>query len=191
MHRLVLGVCVGVCAAAVAAASAAADSAAVAAGAGSAAVAPSTADGVDSVDDAARVVRRVALADGGTVVVADGDFEARSIGTYSVRLYRDRDLADFQSGTIQRRDGVIDAVRLADLDGSGDEQLVVIVRSVGTGGYLSAQAFSLEDGRVEARSKVADLPKDADPIAAMTKATKSDATLGKGKYHGPTEGVRH
>jgi hypothetical protein len=141
--------------------------------------------------DGDRYVQKIALPDGQTAVVAEGDLEARSIGTYSVRLYGDADLAGFESGTIRPREGVIEDVRVADLDGKGDEQIVVIVRSVGTGGFLSAQAFSFDNGRVEARSKVVDLPKDADPIAAMTKTTKSDKTLGKGQYHGPTEGARH
>ena len=141
--------------------------------------------------DSERYAQKIALPDGRTAVVAEGDLEARSIGTYSVRLYRDADLAQFESGTIEERNGTIEDVRVADLDGKGDNQLVVVVRSVGTGGYLSAQAFSFDNGRIEARSKVADLPKDADPIAAMTKTTKSDKTLGKGQYHGPTEGVRH
>jgi hypothetical protein len=138
-----------------------------------------------------RYARAIALPDGWTAVVAEGDLEARSIGTYSVRLYRDAELTTYESGLIAPRDGVVEDVRIADLDGKGDEQLVVIVRSVGSGGYLSAQAFAFDKGRLEARSRVADLPKDADPIAAMTKTTKSDKTLGKGEYHGPTEGVRH
>jgi Periplasmic lysozyme inhibitor of I-type lysozyme len=141
--------------------------------------------------DADRYARATALPDGQTVVVAEGDLEARSIGTYSVRLYRDSDLTSFESGLIVGRDGTIEDVRVVDLDGKGREQLVVIVRSAGTGGYVSAQAFAFDDGRIQARSKVTDLPKDADAIAAMTKTTKSDQTLGKGKYHGPTEGVRY
>jgi len=141
--------------------------------------------------DTERFAQKLALPDGQTAVVAEGDLEARSIGTYSVRLYRDADLVQFESGMIKARDGVVEAVRIADLNGKGDNQLIVIVRSVGTGGYVSAQAFSFDNGRIEARSKVADLASDADPIAAMTKTTKSDTTLGKGKYHGPTEGVRY
>jgi len=144
-----------------------------------------------AVADADRYVQKIALPDGQTAVVAEGDLEARSIGTYSVRLYRDADLARYESGIIAPRNGTIEAVRVADLNGKGDGQLVVVVRSVGTGGYLSAQAFAFDNGRIEARSKVTDLPKDADPIAAMTTTTKSDKTLGKGQYHGPTEGARH
>ena len=140
--------------------------------------------------DAERYARAIALPGGRTAIVAEGDLEARSIGTYSVRIYRDAALMTYESGLIAPRDGVVEDVRIADLDGKG-EQLVVIVRSVGSGGYLSAQAFEFDGGRLEARSKVSDLPKDADPIAALTKTTKSDKTLGKGEYHGPTEGVRH
>jgi hypothetical protein len=137
-----------------------------------------------------RFVQKVALPDGQAVVIAEGDLEARSIGTYAVRLYSASDTTFYQSGLIAKRDGSIDSVGLADLDGKGEQQLVVIVRSAGSGGYLSAQAFSFDDERIEARSHVENLAKDADPIAALTHTTKSDKVLGKGKYHDPNAGAR-
>lgn len=136
-----------------------------------------------------RFVQKLALPDGQAVVVAEGDLEARSIGTYTVRLYSSDDTTRYLSGVIAVRDGSIESIRLADLDGRG-EQLVVIVRSAGSGGYLSAQAFSFEGKRIEARSHVENLAKDADPVAALTRTTKSDKVLGKGKYHDPNAGAR-
>jgi hypothetical protein len=137
-----------------------------------------------------RFVQKLALPDGQAVVVAEGDLEARSIGTYAVRLYSSDDTTFYLSGLIAKRDGGIETVRLADLDGKGEQQLVVVVRSAGTGGYLSAQAFSFADKRIEARSHVENLPKDADPVAALTHTTKSDKVMGKGKYHDPNAGAR-
>ena len=64
-------------------------------------------------------------------------------------------------------------------------QLVVIVRSAGTGGYLSAQALSLANNHIEVRSHVDGLPKDADPVAALTHTTYADKVMGKGKYYDP------
>lgn len=137
-----------------------------------------------------RYVRKLALPDGQTAVIAEGDYEARSIGTYTVRLYTSDDTTFYLSGVIAKRDGSIEDVRLADLDGKGEQQLVVIVRSAGSGGYLLAQAFAVSDKRIEVRSYVENLPNDADPVAALTRTTKSDKVMGKGKYHDPNAGAR-
>ncbi len=137
-----------------------------------------------------RYVRKIGLPDGQTVVIAEGDYEARSTGTYTVRLYASRDTAFYASGVILPRDGTIEDVRLADLDGSGVRQLVVIIRSAGTGGYLSAQALSFTGKRIEVRSHVSGLPKDADAVAALTRTTHVDTVVGKGKFHDPNGGAR-
>jgi hypothetical protein len=39
----------------------------------------------------ARFVQKLALPGNQTVVIAEGDFESRSIGSYSIRLYSTRD----------------------------------------------------------------------------------------------------
>ncbi len=137
-----------------------------------------------------RFVQKVTLPSGQTAVIAEGDCEARSLGSYSVRLYRDGDATFYQAGVILEREGTIEAVRLADLDGDGRDDMVVVMRSVGSGGYVAAQAFSVANNRIEARSSVKDLPADADPVAALTKTTKSDKVKGRGKYHDPVGGAR-
>jgi hypothetical protein len=136
-----------------------------------------------------RYVKKIAVPGNQTVIVAEGDFEARSIGSYSVRLYAN-DTTIYESGVLLQRDGTIEDVRLADIDGDKKEELIVIVRSAGTGGYQSAQAFSLSDNRVEARTQVTNLPADADPVAALDKTHRSDKVMGKGKYHDPNAGAR-
>ncbi len=137
-----------------------------------------------------RFVQKMTLPSGQTAVIAEGDCEARSLGSYSVRLYRDGDATFYQSGLILERDGTIESVHLADLDGDGRDEMVVVMRSAGSGGYVAAQAFSVANNRIEARSSVKDLPADADPVAALTKTTKSDKVKGRGEYHGPVGGVR-
>ena len=141
--------------------------------------------GLSAAESNDRFVRELALPDGRAVVVAEGDLEARSIGSYAVRLYASADATSYSDGVILQRDGTIEDVRLADLDGKGKLQMVVIVRSAGTGGYLSAQAFSFTNKQIEVRSHVENLPKDADPVAALTRTTRSDFVIGKGKYHDP------
>ena len=95
----------------------------------------------------------------------------------------------YATGVILERDGTIEAVRLADLDGDGRDEMVVVVRSVGSGGtsrhgasdYQQADRGALErEGPAE----------DADPVAALTKTSRADKVKGKGKYHDPVGGAR-
>ena len=123
-----------------------------------------------------RFVRKIKLPSELTAVVAEGDFEARSIGSFTVRLYSTEnaqpgdDTTFFVGGIICERDGTIEKVKIADIDGSGKPDLIVTVRNVGTGQYLSAYAFAVDTRRVWLRATVTDLAKDADPIAALKKA---------------------
>ena len=59
-----------------------------------------------------RFITKVKLPSGQTAVVAEGDFEARSIGSFSIRLYDASAEGDettfFRSGLIRPRDGVIE-----------------------------------------------------------------------------------
>jgi len=118
-------------------------------------------------------VQKLALATGQTAVVAEGDFEARSIGSYSVRIYStqsaqpDDDITFFSSGVIRARDGTIEKVFLAELGNEGPPSLVVVIRSAGSGGYLSADAFTIGKNEVVLRASVSGLAANADPIAAL------------------------
>jgi len=124
-----------------------------------------------------RFVQKINLPAGLTAVVAEGDFEARSIGSFTVRLYSAEhaqpgdDTTFFVGSIVRERDGSIERIELADIDGDDKPELIVTVRNAGTGQYLSAQAFGFDKKRVWLRAAVADLAKDADPIAALKKAT--------------------
>jgi hypothetical protein len=126
-----------------------------------------------------RFVRKVKLPSELTAVVAEGDFEARSIGSFTVRLYSTEnaqpgdDTTFFVGGVICERDGSIEEVKLADIDGNGKPDLIVTVRNVGTGQFLSAYAFAVDTGRVWLRATATDLAKDADSIAALKKAKRN------------------
>jgi hypothetical protein len=123
-----------------------------------------------------RFVSKLTLPTGNTVVVAEGDFEARSIGSFSLRLYEAAAAPDettfFTSGLVCARDGVIEKVILADVDGDQQQEIVVIARSVGTGNYLSAQAFAVVKDKLIFRDLVEGLAADADPVAALRKSRK-------------------
>ena len=121
-------------------------------------------------------VQKLALASGQTAVVAEGDFEARSIGSYSVRIYATKsaqsndDTAFFSAGVVRARDGTIEKVFLADLGNDGPLSLVVAIRSAGSGGYLSADAFTIGKNTVVLRASVSGLAANADAVAALKSA---------------------
>jgi Periplasmic lysozyme inhibitor of I-type lysozyme len=124
-----------------------------------------------------RFVSKLRLPTGKTIVVAEGDLEARSMGSFSVRLYEAAAAEDettfFISGLVHARDGVVEKVMLADVDGDqGQEEIVVIARSAGTGNYLSAQAFAVAGDKLSLRAAVEGLAADADPVAALRKSSK-------------------
>ncbi len=125
-----------------------------------------------------RFVQNLTLPTGQMIVVTEREFEPRSVGSYSVRLYSAANprfpMDDFQAGLVQARDGYLDRTVLADIDGDQHKEVIVIARSAGTSGYLSAQAFSIGTSTIVLRSSVADLPANADPIAALGQALAAD-----------------
>jgi hypothetical protein len=118
-----------------------------------------------------RFITKVKLPSGQTAVVAEGDFEARSIGSFSVRLYDAAPPGDettfFSAGIVRSRDGTVEKVMLADVDDDLQPEIIVLVRSTGTGGHLSAHAFAVDKQRLIFRAAVEGLPSDAQPIAAL------------------------
>ena len=120
-----------------------------------------------------RFVQKLALPTGQTAVVAEGEFEARSIGSYSVRVYSTQsaqpndDTTFFSAGVIRARDGTVDRIFLADLGNDGASSLVVAIRSAGSGGYLSADAFTIGKNTVVLRASVSGLAGNADPVVAL------------------------
>jgi len=123
-------------------------------------------------DDSSRVIKK-ALFPGSQkiVVVAEGDFEPRSVGSYSLRVYAGTDARfpydKFIVGIVRPRDGTVEDVRLSDLDYDGVLDIVVILRSVGTGSYLSADGFRLRGTILRLLGSVSGLAKDADPVRAL------------------------
>jgi hypothetical protein len=109
------------------------------------------------------------------LVVAEGDFEPRSIGSYSVRIYSganpDFPVDEYVIGVIRPRDGVIERVQFQDL-GRGVPETIVIIRSAGSRGYLSADAFSYAGKSLKLVASVAGLARDADPIPALIQEIK-------------------
>jgi hypothetical protein len=132
-------------------------------------VAVSTALGAD---EDSRSVRKATLPGASTiVVVAEGDFEPRSVGSYSLRVYAGTNPRfphdDFIAGMVRPRDGTVEDVTFSDLDGDGVPDIIVVIRSAGTGAYLSADGFRLQGKVLTLLASVSGLAKDADPIRAL------------------------
>jgi len=108
---------------------------------------------------------------GQTLIVEEGGFEARSIGSFSVRLYEAAAAPDettfFIAGLIRARDGVVEKTLLTDINGDQQQELIIIVRSVGTGSYQSAHAFAVKSDTLVFLCAVEGLASDADPVAAL------------------------
>ena len=124
-----------------------------------------------------RFIGRLTLPSRQTVVVAEGDAEARSTGSFSVRLYDAAAAGDettfFRAGLVRPRDGTVERLLLADIDGDRVVEIVVIVRSAGSGGYLSAQAFTFDAERLVLRAAVEGLPPAVDVITALQREARN------------------
>ena len=108
------------------------------------------------------------------VVIDEGAAEPRSIGSYAVRLYDGRrgaaDHDAYLTGTVRPRDGTLAKIDFADLDGDNAPELVVVMQSAGSGGYLAADAFRLRYGVLSRVAGVEGLAPSADVVSALRKA---------------------
>lgn len=107
------------------------------------------------------------------VLVSENTLEPRSVGSYTVNTYLvvnpEQRYDRFISGLVMSRNGFVEAIKMVDLNSDGDKELVVIIRSVGTGNYLSADAFDINRDSLTFLKTVTGLAADANPVSALTK----------------------
>ena len=119
----------------------------------------------------------IRLLTGEYVVVTEGEFEPRSIGSYSLRVYSASNpqfpYDVYLAGIIRPRDGVVEWLARHDLDHDGTEEIIVVIRSAGTGGYLSADAFQYRNRQLGLMVSVEGLRKHADPVRALENTFRS------------------
>jgi len=137
-------------------------------------------------DGGARVVKSAPLPDArATIVVAEGDFEPRSVGSYSIRAYAAADARfpydRFLAGAVRPRSGVIEELRIADVNGDGTADIIVVMRAAGTGGHRSADAFRLQGRALRLLGSVSGLAKDADPVRALTTRLQAGSSTNEPK----------
>jgi hypothetical protein len=110
------------------------------------------------------------------VVADEGEGEPRSTGSYALRLYKSGDPSYpfdvFVGGAVRARDGTLEALKFADLNRDGKNEIIVVVRSAGSGGYLSADAFRLQKGALVLAASKSGLPADDDPVAELAGGRK-------------------
>ncbi|HEY9035287.1 MAG TPA: PliI family lysozyme inhibitor of I-type lysozyme [Pseudomonadales bacterium] len=122
--------------------------------------------------DAPRFLQAVAVPDSSaTVIVAEGEQEPRSVGSYSIRLYGGANAKaptdDFQAGIVRPRDGTVESVRFAEFDNDDTQEVVVTVRSAGSGGYQSADVFRIDNDKLTWVKHIDELSKDADAVLEL------------------------
>ncbi len=122
-----------------------------------------------------RFIKILKLPSGQTVLISEGEFEARSIGSFNVRLYEAAPAGDettfFTSGIVSARDGFIEKVELIDINGDSQPEIIVVVRSAGTGSYLSAHAFTIGNGQKLALISIVEgLQPETDLVSALKKS---------------------
>ncbi|WP_342335414.1 PliI family lysozyme inhibitor of I-type lysozyme [Burkholderia pseudomallei] len=90
------------------------------------------------------------LPDKRVAVLSEGDLEPASGGSYSIAVFKDRDLVDFLAGAVFSRDGSFfqdngkPRAEFADITGDGTKDLILSKLTAGSGNYLEADALRIE-----------------------------------------------
>ncbi|WP_434938039.1 PliI family lysozyme inhibitor of I-type lysozyme [Shewanella sp. HL-SH8] len=78
------------------------------------------------------------LTKGMSLIVEEGRLEPRSIGSISVKLYRNFDVGDFAAGITFPRDGTISKVSISN-DAEEEQQVTITTVTAGSGRYRLEQ----------------------------------------------------
>ncbi|MEV3811837.1 PliI family lysozyme inhibitor of I-type lysozyme [Aeromonas allosaccharophila] len=120
--------------------------------------------------------KQLTLPSGQVIRVAQGAGEPASIGSYDVRLYSSQQsgqnaqfpLDEFQDGKVMARNGFIRELKLVDLNGDKQPELVVIIESAGSGSYQDADAYTVSpQGELEIFNQVKELEPKEDVVKAL------------------------
>lgn len=121
-----------------------------------------------------RYISKLKLPSGLTIVVSEGELEAESTGSFSIRLYQSAKSEDettfFMNGLVSPGDGFIEKVLLEDVTGNQNPEVIVVVRSVGTGNYISAHTYAiLKNQKLEMFHTTEGLMASEDPVILISK----------------------
>ncbi|QLE85836.1 MULTISPECIES: PliI family lysozyme inhibitor of I-type lysozyme [Shewanella] len=93
--------------------------------------------------------KAIPLANGQTVVVTEGRLEPRSIGSMTVKLYRDIVVGDFVEAISFSRDGTIIKAVLIE-NGEDKQKLAITTATAGSGNYQMSQLVCIEANTLKA-----------------------------------------
>jgi len=133
-----------------------------------------------------RVLEAVIPGTSTRVAVSEGELEPRSTGSYTLRAYAGSDARfpfdRFIAGIVRPRDGSPERILFSDLDHDGHPEIIVVIRSAGSGDFLCAEAFQLRVMTLSLVESACGLPKDADPVRALEARLKRAAEPAAGKH---------
>jgi len=106
------------------------------------------------------------------LVISEGEKEWRSYGSYTIRLHelvddKEQPAGEFYSGLVRPRDGTLENVFFIDVDGDGKKDVIVTIRSVGTGAALAADAFKVQGRELTLLAHVEQLEPTANVVTAL------------------------
>jgi hypothetical protein len=122
-----------------------------------------------------KFLKKVGLPERQTAVIATGDLEACSLGSYTVRIYSSEnvqpgdDTTFYRFGLLHERDGTVEDAFLANLGPSAPASLIVKIRSVGSGGHVSARAYVVNKSGIHPVAAIRDQQPRTDVVAALKK----------------------
>ncbi|MNR77823.1 hypothetical protein D3C72_85060 [compost metagenome] len=132
------------------------------------------ASAASAADNNARVVKSALHPQSkGMIVVAEGDYEPRGIGSYTLRVYAKNDPAypydEFVTGTVRTRNGTIESLKFADLDRDGTQEIIVTTRYIGSGNYVTVDAYRLRKKNLQFITSIAGMDASKDAVQALQK----------------------
>lgn len=102
----------------------------------------------------------VTLPDKRVAILAEGDLESASAGSYSVAIFKDEMLLDFEAGAVFSRDGSFfqddgkPRVMFADITGDGNKELILSRLTAGSGNYLEVDALDISGSEIRMVARV-------------------------------------
>ncbi|MEZ9596876.1 PliI family lysozyme inhibitor of I-type lysozyme [Shewanella sp. 10N.261.52.F9] len=105
------------------------------------------ADSIQDPKKSAGYLQTITLANGNSLIVEEGRLEPRSIGSASVKLYRDLNVGDFVAAVNFVRDGTILTTKL--IENSRDKQKIAVTTvTAGSGNYQNTQLICITNNSI-------------------------------------------
>lgn len=125
-------------------------------------------------------IKVATMPQGMTVLVAEGKLEPRSIGSYSLHLYAKNDPAypydRFIAGLVRPRNGTVEEIKFADVNGDKKDDIIVITRYTGSGAFITVDAFRFNKQSLrplQLLTTIAGMDAKKDAVQALRKKLKT------------------